>query len=98
MEETVPQLGFVHRDAADYDIYLMQLTSVAPHFGTFVNVPTTEPAVARLVGVTGIGLDMDQGHAVDGVSEGPLLPDFAVAPSRRQRPLRGMKSSPRRRD
>jgi hypothetical protein len=41
LEEAVPQLGFVHRGAPDYDIYLMQLTSVAPHFATFVNGPVS---------------------------------------------------------
>jgi len=31
------QLGFVHRNTPDYDLYLMQLRSVAPHFGMFAN-------------------------------------------------------------
>jgi hypothetical protein len=44
--EVVPQLGFVHRHSPDYDLYRMQLRSVAPDFGMFANVvaasaPTT---------------------------------------------------------
>jgi hypothetical protein len=35
--ETMPQLGFVHRNAPDYDLYLMQLRSIAPHFGMFTD-------------------------------------------------------------
>jgi hypothetical protein len=42
--EIVPQLGFVHRNSPDYDLYLTQLRSVAPHFGTFANAH-----VARLI-------------------------------------------------
>jgi hypothetical protein len=30
-----PQLGFVHPGAPDYDLYLTQLASVAPHYGKF---------------------------------------------------------------
>jgi hypothetical protein len=36
--ETSPQLGFVHRNAPDYDLYLTQLRSVVPHFGKSVSV------------------------------------------------------------
>jgi hypothetical protein len=36
--ETSPQLGFVHRNAPDYDLYLMQLRSVAPQFGILADV------------------------------------------------------------
>ena len=44
--EVTPQLGFVHRDSPDYELYLMQLRSVAPDFGMFAGVvaaivPTT---------------------------------------------------------
>jgi hypothetical protein len=33
--EVTPQLGFVHRNAPDYDLYHMQLASVVPDFGDF---------------------------------------------------------------
>ncbi len=35
--ETVPELGFVHSNTPDYDLYLMQLRSVTPHFGKLVS-------------------------------------------------------------
>jgi hypothetical protein len=39
LDETTPQLGFIHRGAPDYDLYAMQLSGVAPYFGIFANAP-----------------------------------------------------------
>ena len=38
LNETVPQMGFVHRDSSDYVIYLGQLNGVTPEFATFSSV------------------------------------------------------------
>jgi hypothetical protein len=35
--EIMPQLGFVHRNTPDYDLYVAQLRSVPPHFGMFAD-------------------------------------------------------------
>jgi hypothetical protein len=37
LSETIPQMGFVHQDAADYAMYLSQLSDVAPEFGKFAS-------------------------------------------------------------
>jgi hypothetical protein len=39
LDDTTPQLGFVHRGAPDYELYMMQLRSVAPYFGMFADTP-----------------------------------------------------------
>jgi hypothetical protein len=50
--ETVPQLGFVHRDNADFDLYLSQLGGVAPNFGSFAEPPAAAVEVAGSVRLT----------------------------------------------
>jgi hypothetical protein len=35
--EIMPQLGFMHRNTPDYDLYVAQLRSVPPHFGIFAD-------------------------------------------------------------
>jgi hypothetical protein len=37
-----PQLGFIHPNARDYDQYLFQLRSVAPHFGVVTSLAAGE--------------------------------------------------------
>jgi hypothetical protein len=38
LHETHPQIGFVHPEAPDYEMYLAQLSSVAPDFATFAAI------------------------------------------------------------
>jgi hypothetical protein len=38
LNETIPQMGFVHKESPDYTMYLGQLSGVAPEFATFASV------------------------------------------------------------